>query len=505
MPNADLVSMFLPPSPPSKGDLPTKRSKASERQQAAVELCRDVHAGAARIRDQGPLYLPQSPGEKYQNYATRLKRSVFTNFFRRTVDGLAGFVFAKDPVLGDDVPERIRKHWENIDFAGTHGSVFSRDILSDALVAGHAGILVDYPRTDGKQSYAAELEDVRPYWVPVRKEDIISWRPVVEKGRTILEQVVLRECVTVPDGEYGEASKDRYRVFRRRWVAVEGEDAKPQVSFRLIEIDKDKKVVVVDEGIYTTQTEIPLVEVPTSGKCGLFDSIPPLLDTAYLNLHHYAADSDNAYALHMCSVPLLARIGVMQIDGNNVDELVAGPNSAVDLPKDGDLKYVTPSASGLDAASRALERVVSAIGTLGLAMLAPQKRAAETAEAKRLDAAASDSALAVTARGLQDALERALQFHANYLLEPDGGSISVNREFESSLMEPAVLNSLASLIKTGFPVRQALEMMQSGGRIADDADLNTLELEWTAGQAASKELDRLDAEQRAEDIITEAA
>src|SRR5262245_10017183 len=135
---------------PSGEDLPSKRSKASEAQQPALRTCRDVNEGNERIKAQGQIYLPAEPAEDGPNYRNRLARSVFTNFFRRAIDGLTGLVFAKDPQLGTDVPARIVVDAENIDLAGTHLDVFAREIFADAQVAGHAAILVDFPRTDGK-------------------------------------------------------------------------------------------------------------------------------------------------------------------------------------------------------------------------------------------------------------------------------------------------------------------------------------------------------------------
>jgi hypothetical protein len=486
----------------AREDLPSTRSKASERQQSAVELCRDLYAGVERVRECGPQYLPQSPGEKHANYQTRLKRSTFTNFFRRAVDGLVGQVFAVDPKLGKDVPQQIVKHWENIDNAGTHGDVFARELMQDAMVAGHNAILVEYPRTDGKQTLADEMT-LRPYWVPIRKEDVISWRETVEDGRTIPSQVVLRECVLVPAGEFGEAVQERYRVlYRERQQSEEG-GSSVVVGWRLLEVTKDQKVNLVDKGIYGNQDQIPIAEVPTSGRTGFFESVPPLLDVAHLNLKHYRADSDNSYALHMSAVPILVRIG-----GNTGDEtpseLVVGPNAGLDLPTNADLKFVTPPSSALDAAARAISQIVSDIGSLSLAMLAPQKRTAETAEAKRLDKAGSDSALAVTARGLQDALEQALHFHAKYLKLEDGGSVSINRDFQNSLMEPAVMTAIANLIKTGLPVGVALQMLQQGGRIPEDANLEILEMEWGANEAARSELIKIEADAKA-DTLDDAA
>jgi len=140
---------------------------------------------------------------------------------------------------------------------------------------------------------------------------------------------------------------------------------------------------------------------------------------------------------------------------------------------------------------------------MGLAMLAPQKRAAETAEAKRMDKATQDSSLGVVARGVQDAAETALQFHARYLGLDDGGSITVNRDFEGLLMEAPVMQAYAALRREGFPARMILASLQAGGRIPDDEDLEALEMEMEAGRLAEIEQSRMDAEAMADDILNQ--
>lgn len=487
----------VPGTPAKDVDLPSTLSKAAEAQVGAVVLCRDLMGGTDKFRERSTVYLPKAPGEDAQNYAVRLRRSVLHNYFRRTVEGLVGLIFRKDPVLGDDVPPAIRGesgHWENIDNAGTHGDVFAADLAQDALIAGHAAILVEFPATGGVQSAADELPakgkrataKIRPYWIPIRKENILSWRTTVEDGRTVLTQVVLKECTMVPDGEFGEKMQTRYRVLYRDDAGV--------VGFRLLAITENKVVVTVDEGTYPTQEEIPIAEVVTSGRRSLFESDPPLKDVADLNVAHYQQWSDYATSIHKTCVPIFVTTGMdprTDPDGNPID-LVLGPNSGIDIPNpEGDAKYVSHDGAALGSCEKALENLKSDIGSLGLAMLAPQKRAAETAEAKRMDKASSDSALSKTARGLQDGIERALQFHANYLRLSDGGSIQINRDFEGLLMDAPVMAAYGILTeKVGLPPRVVLRVLQQGGRIPEDEDLDKLEMEMEAAMAAEAERQR---------------
>lgn len=468
---------------PRDGDKPSTRSPQSARQVPSVRMVRDLWEGTDALRQAGTAYLPKASGEEPDDYRQRLARSAFYNGFRRSVEGLVGLVFRKDPVLSEDVPVQIRGddntvgHWENIDNAGTHGDVFVRDLFTDSLAVGHHAILVEFPKTDGQQNALVEMTgEVRPYWVPIKKDDIISWRTEMRGGRTVLSQVVIREASYVPDGMFGTKEQTRYRVLYLG-------DTGP--AWRLLEEQENKSWLEVDFGTYGNQDEIPIAEVTTSGRRSLFDSEPPLKDLAHLNVAHYQMWSDYNWSIHKTCVPFIFGAGIPEAhdEMGNPRPFAVGANSAViTADSAASCQYVSHSGESLGSVKEALDDLKNDMGSLGVAMLAPQKRTAETAEAKRLDKATSDSSLAVAARGLQDGLERALYFHARYLRLDDGGSIQINRDFEGLLMDAPVMQAFGQLVQAGFPPRPVLDALRAGGRIAEDADLDQLEVEWMMGK-----------------------
>jgi hypothetical protein len=482
--------------PKGATDLPSTLSKSAARQAPAVKLLRDLWAGMEAIRQGGRTYLPIAFGEDAEDYRNRLARSVYFNAFRRTVEALVGLIFRKDPVLGDDVPAQILEHWEDIDLEGTHGDVFCRTIEEDAMAVGHAAILVDYPRATGMETRAQEQAlGLRPYWVPIKKENILSWRVDRQGGQRILRQVVLREATTEPVGEYLEKDVVRYRV-------LVNDDTGPR--WELLSINDNNVVMLEDAGYFRNQHAIPLSEVKTSGSASLFDSNPPLLDLGYLNIAHYQQWSDYAFAIHKTNVPFLFLAGVPEARDENGELLPieTGPNSYIGT-SDPQAKagYVSHDGAALGASKQSLDDLKADMGTLGLQMLAPQKRAAETAKARQMDKSASDSALSVSARALQDAVENALQFHANYLREPSGGSIEINRDFEGILMEAPVMSAYAQLVNAGFPARAVLGALQRGGRIPEDEDLDELEVEWLMGRELDRQIPNPDEMPEMEEVV----
>lgn len=412
-----------------KENLPNTTSHAFDEMVKELVLVRDVDAGQLRMLERDKLYLPTHPKEEPEDYDIRLKRPSFFNAFSRTHEALTGLVFQKDPTL-EDVPEIIEGHWENIDNAGTHGTVFTKMAFDDIMVVGHGAILVDMPPVvnAGGLSLLNERENaqagIRPFWVWVRKDDILSWREVVVDGRKLLSQVVIREFITKPNGDFGSVWVTQYRVLRR---ILNEETDLPQVTFDVLQINKKEEVVIVESGIIAPLTEIPLVPV-YSNKTGFFTSRPALVDLAWQNILHYQTTSDMLHNAHITCIPILHVKGV---DG----DIVVGPNSAIETDVDGEVKWVEASGAGVDKALSILSQTEKHMAVLGIGMLTGEPRTNETAEARRIDKVEQDSVVASAVASMENGLERALDIHAEFLSLEDGGKVILNREFRGDADE----------------------------------------------------------------------
>ena len=424
---------------------PATTGLAHKRQAPAVEICRDVYAGTLRLREKAEKYLPRFPKEDRESYEARKQGSVLFNAFRRTVGGLTGMVFRRDPRPGDDVPERIREHLENIDLAGRHFSVFARDLFEAALIDGHAHIFVDMPPADPDRIRTlADERELRPYWVLIEKQDVLRFRYVLEHGRPVLTAFAYRTCVVVPDGEFGEREVWRIRDYRLE----ASEDGARRVTYRVFEFQKNASGdggtwAEVDRGTMSIG-RIPLVTCYVR-RAGFMTSEPPLLDLALENIKHFQVRSDNDNVLHVASIPILVLKGIQE-----TNTLAIGPTIAlkIDDPA-GDARFIEPTGGAIEQGRQQLQDIEQRMAALGLAMLQRQTRAAETAEAKRIDKAESDSALAAAARGLRDALEEALELHAMWLDLDAGGSVSVNMDFEHLAIDPSILRELREMVSAG--------------------------------------------------------
>jgi hypothetical protein len=86
------------------------------------------------------------------------------------------------------------------------------------------------------------------------------------------------------------------------------------------------------------------------------------------------------------------------------------------------------------------------MAALGLAMLVRETRAAETAEAKRLDKAEGDSALALAAVDLERGLNEMLGLTADWLgVNADATTVTVNRDYQGQQIDPQMLRVLVDM------------------------------------------------------------
>lgn len=425
----------------------------------AWEIVEDVERGTLYLRNEGAKYLHQNFAERPQAYQARLGQAILFNAFSRTLNALVGMVFKRDVKLADDNPQPIVEHWENIDNAGTHGSVFAKEFFHAALRDGHAAILVDMPPALGEGATLADERGRRPYWVGYEAEQIINWRTEVIDGQTVLTLIVFHECSLEPDGEFGQAEVERYRVFR-----LDGGVAVWQL-YRKIERENGEDEIVLEAEGTTTLDRIP-VAICYSRKEGVLQSRPPLLDIALLNLAHYNKYSDFSTLLHL-TLPLLCRKG----HDPNSTTLALGPHTVIDVTTEGDVWYAEPTGAGLKPQAEDLAALEERMAKLGLALLSSKgPQAQQTATEVILDNLQEQSDLATAARSCQDALELALGFHAAYL-GLDGGSVEMGSGASELTLTPEKMKLLIEAVGANvLSVETVQEIMLAAGELPEDFD-----------------------------------
>lgn len=394
-----------------------KTSAAYDRMATRWHLPRTLMGGTRAMRAAGETYLPKEPKESKDAYGNRLARSTLFNAFKRTVKGIVGKVFARDPVLSEGTPESIKDWSEDIDMMGRNLATFASDVFENGVEVGLSHILVDMPSGDPGKTVAEEkARNRRPYFVHIKAEDLISWKTATINGKEVLTQIRFRENVTVDDGEYGEKAEERVRVLWRDryeiWKKVENKSSK-DTSWELLENG------TVSLG------EIPLATF-YAARTGFMLAEPPLEDLAFLNVAHWQSASDQRHILHVARVPLLFGRALTLVDENG-EKLEIGPNRMITSEDpQGDLKYVEHGGAAISAGRQDLLDIEDRMRVMGLEIFLPKQ---QTAAEKKIDSDDANSQAKAMALALQDALELAFSFMAKWVNKTESGSVVVNTDF----------------------------------------------------------------------------
>lgn len=449
------------------------------------EMCRDIFIGTEAIRANsaaadGKTYLPQHPAEDDDEYQVRVMRAECFPGFQHSVKGLTAIAFRNDPEFQDDVPKEVVDQLENIDGQGNHVAVFARAVFEEAMTIGHSIILVDMPQApnlgrplslDDERAYG-----LRPFWHHIAPEQVYSWRTEVVNGIVTLTQIVIHEQINFAAGVFAVGVMGRFRVLRF-------DPASGVVSYEIWEQTNTQQPELIEDGIIRGVNRIPIVVVYAGRRMGPLHSMPPLLDLAYANISHVQVLCDHRYALYLASVPLLVfkgRPAAQLVDDKGQPKKTnIGPNVAIDVSETGDVKYVEHSGSALEQTRKELKDLETRMAALGLSMLQHETRAAETAEAKRIDKSEKDATIATATRSMLDAMEIALDYHAQFLGYPPGagGSVFMDLDFDIERLDAQTMQNIINMVTAGqLSLDTMWELFMNRGVLPEDMD-KTLELE----------------------------
>lgn len=467
------VSVVNPASPGTDegdGNDPSVPSAAYERMRPRWEKCRDVMLGTEAIRDGGTTYLPQYSQESDADYEVRKVLAAFYNGFARTVNATVGMLCGEEPALGEDVPDYIGELWENVDAAGTHGAVFARRLTTAGMVDSHAGILVEFSKNPeaGRLSVDEERRrGLRPYFLLFKADDVFRPLYAVVNGVKTLVLLILRETVTERKGKFGVQTVEQYRVYTNDngvisyelWRAAEGGGTPTQVE---------------GPNVVTNQDQIPWAPFVAGEEINPGEYKPPLMDLADLNIQYHNSLTNHLSLQSLAYVPTPVRIGAQPDANGDYPTLTLGPRNTIEAPAQEGVStpvyWLSPPVDVLDAGERTLQSTLAAMATLGASFLTAETRAAETAEGKRIDSAASRATLATVSRALKDCFESALGFMAKYLKLEGGGSITLAADFTGEPPDPQMVAVMLQAVEFGLMLEEEFRHYLLTGQLPEGFD-----------------------------------
>lgn len=402
------------------------------------QMIGDCVDGERKVKKAGMRYLPHPndnpqeddpTGSRYESYK---KRAAFVNATGRTLSGLIGIAFNKQPVI--ELSGGIEDIATNADGEGQPLAQLIRDALSQTLQRGRAGVFTDFTGS-GIQSQA---EKGRPVLRLFTAKQIINWR--VTNGKTSLVVLFYEEPKDDPDGF--DLVMVRYWI-ELRLVNGVAHWRKWEESAELI---NGTALTAFTDASNAPLKELPWSWIGSANNDHTPDS-PPLADIAYLNIKHYQCEADLAEATHVAGQPMVALTGLTDewADKHLANGFVIGSRKGVLLPAGGDLKFAQPEADNLILS--VAERRENQMALLG-AKLVERNTSARTATQASDEAQTDNSVLSLCAGNVEQAIHRALNFAVQFA---GGGeyTVTLNKQYDIAQLDSAAITSLMSAVQSG--------------------------------------------------------
>lgn len=420
--------------------------------------------------------MDKSP-ENQQRNESYVDRAVYYNATGRTLNGLIGLAFKKDPSL--TLPAYIDHLRTNADGEGNSVYQQSQAVVSDLLACGRCGLLVDID--------ASLNVPVIKFYSPER---IINWR--YDNGQ--LAMVVLTETVEKHSG-YEVEYVNQYREYElvdgrcvvRLWQQNDDGAFAPMVV-------KDANGQEVEELVLHSKSKksfdyIPFQWVGSRSNDSKIDDVP-LYPLAKLNVAHYrnSADYEDTVFFVGQAQPWISGLteewrDYLQKQGT----AYVGSRSALLLPDNGAFGFAQPAPNSL--VKEAMDQKEVQMVALG-ARLLDQNAVQVTATQSDNDKEVSTSVLSMCVANANEAYQKVIRWCADMLdktltEEEAQASYKINQDYSRVKIDAPALASLVAAWQAGVIAKPDLRAyLRSEGIIAtertDDAIDDDLDIEGPA-------------------------
>lgn len=407
------------------------------------ELIQDCLAGEAQVKFRRELYLPRpNPDdtsiENQKRYEGYLRRAVFYNVAQRTLFGLRGQVFLRDPNV--EVPAVLQPVVDDATGEGVPLKQLAQEATDFALGYGRAGLYVDYPDATSNEegegenanvATVADLEngDVRPTLKLYGPLDVINWRVMTRGSKIILSLVVLREDYVIRDDGFESKTGDQWRVLR---IDEDGE--------YVIDIYRDRQGTKPFATYYPTGgdgkriTEIPFSFIG-SVKNTAEINLPPMYDLCSLNMSHYRNSADYEENIYEIGQPTPVFAGLTEEWVTKVLGGVVrlGARGSVALPVGGNAELLQVQPNTI--AKEGMDQKEAQMLALG-AKLVEASQTQRTATEAEYDNTSETSILSSVASNVGSAIKWALEWACVFVGVPENVKYELNTEFDLVNLTP---------------------------------------------------------------------
>jgi len=254
--------------------------------------------GQDAVHGQGVKFLPMLSEQTELDYKNYVQRATYFNACGRTLEGLVGMVFRKEP--SKEYPTALQSLIDDLDLSGNSIDRLAQHTMTELIRAGRMGMLVEYPQVNvevNSQAQASAL-NLRPYVTKYPAESILDWR--IERVNNAMQPTMIKLM-------------ESYEVS----TSVFEHESKPQIRALLLENgiyiqriyrsgDKNEWLQWGDD-IIPLMRGNPLTSIPFWAFGSETNSLelqqPPILDLVDLNLAHYRVNADYERGCHFAGLP----------------------------------------------------------------------------------------------------------------------------------------------------------------------------------------------------------
>lgn len=434
------------------------------------QRCRDVAEGQDAVQAGGEKYLPRLKDQSEPDYLAYKKRGTFYNATWRTIAGMLGMIFQKEPVV--TVPAAMEEMMKDVTMTGVPITVFLQNISEEALKVGRVGVLVDYPYVPSATAITqadAAKQNLRPSLCFYCAESIINWRVGRVNNKAALTLVVLKEFIEVPEVDaQGVASEFKRKVEERyRVLDLEPGTMKYRVRMFKCEGERDElesEVVPLKRGL--PMDYIPFQFIGPDDVTPEVDD-PPLIDLVNVNLSHYRVTADYEHGCHFTGLPTAWIAGYKKKEG---EKLYIGSSEAwVFEDSAAQAGYLEFTGQGLDSLAKNLANKEQQMAILGARLLEPQKKSPEAADSASIRRKGEECVLSSIAVSISLGMTTVLAWFGDWAETPGETTCELNDEFFPVPMTPQMLTALVNGWQQGAMSDQVLfDNLQRGDVIAPD-------------------------------------
>ncbi len=412
---------------------------------AEWQLMRDAMDGESAIKARHDHYLPKpggfknNPATEKALYEAYLLRAQFPELLAPSVGAMIGIIHDKEVKV--EIPPAMDFLWENADGLGLPLEAFHRRITRELLVIGSYGVLADAPREGGQ-----------PFLSGYSRDAIINW----DRDWWVTDETTMRRKGFVWE------KLERYRLFQMGPTGYE------QVIFEAPGLAAEEVPIRGMGGAL-----LPRIPFAVGNARDLSPRIeaPPLIGVARAALAIYQLSADYRWQLYMSGQETLVAIngdGPSMVGAGVIHSMTGAEGLTPDL------KYVSPTCSGIEAHKIAIEENRTAAVQAG-ARLVERAQGQESGEARGMRFASELATLTSIAQNSCALLERSLRNVAMLmgLGEAAEAAIVVTppRDLLESTSTPAEAESLMRIYQSGGMAWETYyDALQRGGIASPERD-----------------------------------